>query len=560
MTRTAREWADYHETLQPHERPMIPGSPATPDKSLPLCLAFAGVGILVTLTGSLGNAVVTTNIQSLAGDLGVTTNEAAWLPVMFVMFNACMNLILIKFRMQYGLRLFTQIFLGLYLAVSFVNLFVHDYGSTLAVRAVAGMASAGLSSLGILYLIQAFPAAHRLKGLILGIGAASFAIPLARLFSPYLLQIAEWHGLYLFELGMALMSLAATFALKLPPSERIRVFETLDFVTFALFAPGVALLCAALGLGRLVWWTEVAWIGWALIGSIVLLTAALLIEYHRERPLINLKWMAGGDIVRLGLAILGVRIVLSEQTSGSVGFLQQMGVGTDQLHGLFWVILLATMAGALTSAFTMNVAKLWKPIAIALALIAVGAFMDSHATVLTRPANLFVSQALLAFAAALFIGPAMMIGIVNMMQKGPQNLVSFIVVFSVGQNVGGLAGSALVGTLETWREKFHSSQLAESITLGDPDVVLRLQQLSGAYAHTVADATARNVAGLNLLQQQVTQQAHVLAYNDVFLLIAIFAAIGSAWMTLTHLKPRFEAHRAAKAEARNTETAAAAID
>jgi len=558
MTRTAREWADYHETLKPHERPMLPGSPATPDKSLPLRLAFAGVGLLVTLTGSLGNAVVTTNIQSLAGDLGVTTNEAAWLPVMFVMFNACMNLILIKFRQQYGLRLFTQIFLSVYLAVAFANLFVSDYGSILTVRAVAGMASAGLSSLGILYLIQAFPAAHRLKGLILGIGAASFAIPLARLFSPHLLQIAEWQGIYLFELGMAMMALAATFALKLPPSERLRVFEKLDFVTFALFAPGVALLCAALGLGRLVWWTEAAWVGWALIGSIVLLTAALLVEYHRERPLINLRWMAGGDIVRLGLAILGVRIVLSEQTAGSVGFLQQMGVGTDQLHGLFWVILLATMAGALTSAFTMNVAKLWKPIAIALALIAVGAFMDSHATVLTRPVNLFVSQALLAFAAALFIGPAMMIGVVNMMQKGPQNLVSFIVVFSIGQNVGGLAGSALVGTLETWREKFHSSQLAESITMGDPDVVLRLQQLSGAYAHTVGDATARNVAGLSLLQQQVTQQAHVLAYNDVFLLIAIFAAIGSAWMTLTHLRPRFEAHRAAKADAQNTEAAAAA--
>ena len=52
----------------------------------------------------------------------------------------------------------------------------------------------------------------------------------------------------------------------------------------------------------------------------------------------------------------------------------------------------------------------------------------------------------------------------------------------------------------------------------------------------------------------------MLAYNDVFLLIAIFAALGSAWMTLTHLKPRLEARRAAKAEARNTEAAAAAID
>lgn len=113
--------------------------------------------------------------------------------------------------------------------------------------------------------------------------------------------------------------------------------------------------------------------------------------------------------------------------------------------------------------------------------------MDAHSTVLTRPAQLYFSQALIAFAAAFFIGPALMSGIVQVLQKGAQNLVSFIVIFGIGQNVGGLMGSALIGTVETWREKFHSSQLSESITLGDPDVVLRLQQLSGAYARVIGD-------------------------------------------------------------------------
>lgn len=554
-------WAEYVKTLQPHEMPMLPGSAATPAHTTPFRLAYAGVGLLVTATGSIGSAMVTANTQQLAGTLGASVVEAAWLPTVFVMTNACMNLLLIKFRQQYGLRLFAQIFLIAYALIGVGNLFFEDYQSTLIVRAFAGMASAAMSSLGILYLIQAFPPAHRLKGLIIGIGASSMAIPAVRLFTTPLVEMSEWRGFHMFELGLSLLSLAAVFALRLPPSEKFKVFDKLDFVTFALFAPGMALLCAVLGLGRIVWWTEAAWVGWALIGSIMLLTAALIVEYNRETPLINLKWISGPDIVRLALAIVGVRIVLSEQTAGAVGLMTQLGVGQDQMHGLFALILVATAAGTLTSAFTLNMAKLNKPIAIALGLIAIGALIDAHSTTLTRPAQLYFSQALLAFAASFFIGPAMMQGIVQVLQKGAQNLVSFIVIFGIGQNVGGLLGSALIGTLETGREKFHSNQLSEQISLGDPDVVLRLQQLSGAYARVIGDPALRTAEGQVLLQQQITQQAHVLAYNDVFLLISAFAALGCLWVTFHHFRPRLEARRAARrASGADAAAAAAAVD
>jgi len=552
-------WEDYLATLKPHERPVLPGSPATPDHTTPWRLAYAFVGVLVALTGSLGNAAVTADLPQLAGALGVTMTEAAWLPVVFVMTNACMNLLLVKFRMQYGLRLFTEIILVVFLATAAAHLFLEDFGSTLVVRGVAGMAAAGMSTLGILYIIQAFPAQHRLKGIIIGVGLSSLAIPLARLGVMRLLDLDQWRAFYMFELGLVLVALPAVFALKMPPSQRVRVFEKLDFVTFALFAPGVALLTAVLGLGRIVWWTEAAWIGWALVGAILLLTAAALIEYNRTNPLIDLKWLAGRDLVRLLLAILLVRIVLSEQTTGAVGFLQQMGLVPQQMQGLFLVMLVATAAGTLVSAFTLNPMKLWKPISIALVMIAIGAFIDSHATVLTRPTQLYFSQALLAFAAAFFIGPTMILGFGQVLQGGGKNMVSFIVLFSIGQNVGGLMGSALVGTIQTLREKFHSSQLSESIGLGDPETVLRLQQLGGAYAHVIGDAAQRQGAALRLLQQQVSQQAQVLAYNDVFLLISGAAAVGAAWVALNHYRPRLEARRAARLAQTQASDAAASV-
>lgn len=545
-------WEQYFETLKPHERPMMPGSPATPDHSPSQRIMYAVTGVMVAMVGSLGNAAITSNVQSLQGSLSITLTEAAWLPVVFVMTNACMNLILVKFRMQYGLRLFTQIFLGAFVLVCAAHLVVDNYQSTLLVRAIAGMAGAALSSLGFLYLLQAFPAAHRLKGLMIGIGLTSFAMPIARLVMPTLLQLGDWRAFYLYELGMCLIAWGAVQVVKLPPSERLRVFDRLDFVTFALFAPGVALLCAVLGLGRLVWWTEAAWLGWALIGAITLLTAAFLVEHNRTNPLINIRWLTGSDMLRLFGAILLIRVVLSEQTSGAVGFLAVVGLGPDQLRGLFAVILIAMIAGTAVSAFTLNMEKLNKPIAISLGLIAIGAFIDSHSTVMTRPAQLYLSQAMIAFASAMFIGPALMQGIAKVITQGKQNLISFIVMFSVLQNVGGLAGSALTGSLQVIREKFHSNQLAADLTAMDPQVVLRLRQLSGAYASTISDPAIRNAEGAALLSRQVTQQANVLAYNDVFLTISVLAAMGCAWVTITHLRPRWQAKRSARKAAAQT--------
>ncbi len=71
------------------------------------------------------------------------------------MTNVSINLLLVKFRQQYGLRAFTEGFLVLYVLVTFFHLFVNDLSSALIVRGAHGMVAAALSSLGIYYQIRA---------------------------------------------------------------------------------------------------------------------------------------------------------------------------------------------------------------------------------------------------------------------------------------------------------------------------------------------------------------------------------------------------------------------
>nr|WP_298720677.1 MFS transporter [uncultured Steroidobacter sp.] len=516
--------------FKPHERPIMPGSPASPDHPAPRRVGYFLIGVLIGITGAMGNALVSANLQNIQGALGLYSDQAAWMTTVYTMTNVSMSLLLVKFRQQFGLVPFVRIFLTAYIVLTGAHVFVHDYSTSLIVRAASGVAASALSTLGLLYMVQSMPAAHRLKGIVLGIGVPQLATPLARLFSSDLLELGQWRALYIFELGLSILCLAAVVALRLPPSERMKAFEKLDFVTFALYAPGVALLCAFLGLGRVLWWTEAPWLGYALCGAILLIGAALLIEHNRVNPLLNTRWMGSALILRFAFVATTVRVLLSEQTFGAIGLLTALGINNDQLFNLFLVISIVSVIGLAASALTVNPANLGRPIFISVALIAIGAFIDAHATNLTRPANMYISQSLLAFAAVYFMGPTLLIGILQAMARGPNHIVSFSAVFSISQSLGGLAGSAFLGTFQIVREKFHSHAIVQSLTLTDPQVAARLQALGGAYGGVVTDPSLRSAEGVALLSQQVTREANVLAFNDVFLTVCVLACLTLLWI------------------------------
>lgn len=517
-----REW-------HPDERPSLPGSPSTPAHPTERRIAYFCVGTLVTLTAGLGNALVSANLFNLQGTLGAYYTEVNWLPAAYVMTNASMNLLLVKFRQQFGLRAFTEFFMALYALVTFAHLFVGGLGSAIAVRAAHGIAGAAMSTLGLYYTLQAFDRSNRFRGTIASLGIAQLPLPIAYVFSSDLLRFGEWRGLYVFELGLNLVAMACVFLLKLPPGDRFKTFRPIDFLTFALFAPGVALLAVALTFGRLLWWRDTSWIGIVLAASIVLIMAAFYVEHTRRYPLLNLRWMANGSIFRLALGLVLVRIVLAEQGIGAVGLMRAVGLNNDQLSTLFTVILLATIVGLVVAATTTRLQHLMAPQVIALVIMSLGAFIASFASSQTRPEQMYLSQAMLGFGGAMFLGP-LVVSLIGKVIAEPANLISFSVLFSATQNMGSLIGSSLLGTFQVWREKYHSSILVEHLSALDPQVTARIARGSAAFGRAIADPSGRAHQGLAALSATTAREANILAYNDVFLLIAVIAALHAAWV------------------------------
>ncbi|WP_268801378.1 MFS transporter [Sphingomonas sp. Root50] len=487
------------------------------------------MGCLVGVTAGLGNALVTVNLNFAQGTLGLNSNEATWLTAAYFMTNVTANLLFVKFRQQFGLQMFIRYILAAYATTAVAHLLVHDFWTSVAVRAASGVAASGLTTLTVLYLSQAMPAPKRLAGIMIGISIPQLATPLARVLSPGLLIWGDWHMLYWFELGLTLATLAAVMSLPLPPSERVPAFEKLDFLTFALLAPGLWLLVAALSEGRIEWWTERPWIGWSLAGSVGLIAAALVVEHHRVNPLINTRWLGRREMVRLFAVAASIRILLSEQAFGSVGLLSTLGMLNDQMVTLNLIVLLASIAGIAVAVLTLRPENVARPLSIAVILIAIGSFMDADTTNLTRPSGFYLSQAIIGFASLLFMAQAMVIGIARTLLAGTKHFISFIVLFSLSQSIGGLVGSALLGTFQVVREKYHSHELVQSIVMTDPQVAARIGAGARSVGGVIGDPALRGAEGAALLARAVGREANVLAYNDVFMLIGILAVATVIW-------------------------------
>ena len=516
------------------EHPRFPGSPYSPRHSPGRRAAYICSAMVLGMTAGLGNALVTTSITTIQGEIGLYTAEAAWLLAVYVAFNAAANLALIKARVQFGIPRVTFGLLLLLIASQVAVVLRPSIPLLFAARAIEGLTAGGLTTLTLYSGLQVAPPKWRPAAILIASGIPQLAVPIARLFPIEALGLHDWRGLHLVDVGMAVAALAMLNLVPLPPTDRSRAFEPLDGLTFSLFASAMVLLCGALAVGRYVWWQDTSWLGLVLAIGVPLLALALFIESRRRNPALQVDWIGSSEILRFALVTITVRIALAEQTYGAVGLLNAGGLTNDQMHLLFALVFGAMALGYAVGALTLKPERILIQVVAASLLIATGAGLDSYSTNVTRAPQLILSQCLIGLGASLYYGPGMVFGYGKMMARGSTHLVSYVVLFSTTQNVGGLAGSALLGSYQIMQARAHAEALAEHLSLGDPQVVQRLQQSSHAISGALTDPVQQGVQGSALLGQALNLEANVLAYNDTFRLV-MWIAIAVACFLLTRI-------------------------
>ncbi|WP_231923364.1 MFS transporter [Sphingobium cloacae] len=505
----------------------MPGSPATPDHPAARKVAYLLIGLYLAVVGGLQNGLLIANLTFVQSNLALTPVEGGWVTVAFNLTNACMSMLLFKARQEFGIQRFVRVAMSALLFANFVQLFDAGYHVELLSRGIAGIAGSCISTLATFYLIQGMPAKAKIVAVLIGIGLGQIAIPLARAISPALLASGDIDHLFQLQFGLSLVAVGLVNILHLPPGETVRSFEKLDLISFPLLTSGIGLLCAFLVQGRIIWWDK-PWLGAALAGAILLIGLAFLIEHNRANPMLHTRWMTSGNILAFALTGAMVRVLLSEQNFGATGLLSTVGMVNDQLVTYYWILTLAAFLGSTVSIVRLDPTDLTRPIMVAMGIIAVAALLDTRSGVLTRPANLYWTQALLAFASVYVMASLMMQGILRALSRGPDYIISFIAVFGLSQTIGGLAGVAALSAFHTIRVKAHLMTMGQSLSLSDPAVAQAIGQLAAGQSATLGDAALRQATGASRLVQQVNQQAAIMAFNDVFFVIGCLAGAAFA--------------------------------
>ena len=496
-------------------------------------LPYIGASVMLALSQGLGQGFVTANIPQFAGDLGITTTQASWLMAAYMIPRASLPLMLIKIRTQYGLRRFAEIGIITYVVVAFAAVWINDFRSAVVVQFLSGAAAAPLSTLAFMYMMEPLSPQWKMRfGLPMSMSVMMSAPSLAWVISPTLIGDGGLTWIHLTALGMAMISLMLVFHLPLRPVPHQKVIQSMDFVTFALIAFGFAGLTIGFIMGPIHYWGDTPWIGMLLAPAIGALACAVAIELNRKAPLLDIRWLVSPAMLHLTATLFLFRLILSEQSSGAPRMFQVLGVAPSQLSPLFAIIVAGGLMGGLACVGWIKPQRVPYFHLIALILITVGAFMDSHSTVDTRPAQMVVSQAMIAFAGMLFMPPAMMMGLISALSKGPQYLLSFIIIFIATQSLGGVFGSGLFSTFINHRQSMHLQTLSEQITATDPVAAQAIAARIGGLANVISDSAIRKAQAVSQLMQDASNQAYVMAYNDAYRVIACIAALALAALIL----------------------------
>ncbi len=520
--------------FKPHEMPILPGSPANPDHPAARRAAYLAIGVFMGLVGGAQNGFLLANSPALQAEFALTPVEVGWLTVAFYSTYATMSMLLFRIRQEFGIQPFIRWAMAGLIVANFVQLIGPGYYPELAARAVAGITASGLSALAIYYLMQGLPPALRVGGLVISLGLTQVALPLTRALSPALMVDGDITHIFQFQFALSLLGFGMVYLLRLPPGVRKSTFEKLDIPSIGLFVMGVASLCAFLIQGRIQWW-DTPWLGYALILAILGLGGCFLIEANRKRPMLDLSWISSRSILALALVGATVRILVAEQGFGASGMFVALGYGNEQLTGYFWILAGASLAGMVLSVVRLDPTDLTRPVLFAILIIGVAAFADTRTGVMTRPQDLYLTQAAIAFGAVFAMGPIMMEGMLRALTAGQSYVISFIAVFSLSQSVGGLAGISLLSAFHAVRLKTHLIDAGGTLTLANPQLARALGDAARRFAPLQSDPTLQQQAAASSILQEVGREAAVLAFNDVFFLIgtlsaATFAVVFVPWL------------------------------
>ncbi len=482
---------------------------------------------LATFMEVLDTTVANVVLTYIAGDLGVSTDEASWVVTTYLVANAVSLTASPFLARRLGRKAFFLICLALFTISSIATAEAWNLDSLLLFRILQGLAGGGMVPVSQSILADSFPPEKRGQGFALFGVAVVVAPVVGPTLGGWLADNLSWSWCFLINGPVGVIALALIAAIlresraSIEESKRARREGGFDLVGFVLVATFLGTLEVVLDRGL-----DDDWFGSTFIievAAVCALAFVLMIpwETSRRKPMIDVRMVATRQFGACFVVMLATGAILYATTQ----FLPQL-VQEDFGYTAFRAGLVLSPGGLVTMAMMFVVGRLSgrvqpKYLMIAGALI-IALSMYDLTNVYGDLGFWFFARSRMLLGVGL---PLVFLPIITASYDGipPAKTDQASALINAARNTGGSIGVSLASNVLAHREQFHQSRLVENAIPSSVQYQTTLQQVTNYFvAHGSSLAQAHQQA-IQWIGQQVQAQASYLAYLDAFWVLMLIA-------------------------------------
>jgi DHA2 family multidrug resistance protein len=483
---------------------------------------------IATFMEVLDTTIANVALRYISGGLAVSSDEASWVVTTYLVANSIVLCASGWIAQIFGRKNFFLVCIALFTASSLLCGFAWNLQSLLLFRVMQGLAGGGMTPVAQSILAAAFPPEKRSQGFALYGIAVVVAPAIGPTLGGWLSDNLSWHWCFLINVPVGLICLLLIYMIIPNSPEKTREREILwakglnfDIVGFLLIAIFLGGLEVVLDRGQIDDWFGSSFIVTFAAMSAVALLLFIPWELNRAQPLIDIRMLTGRQFGTCFVIMLVTGALLIATTQILPQLLQTEFGYTATLAGLA-----ISPGGAVTMVMMVVVGRLGfvQP----RYLITIGAAIAGYAMIYLLRMSPDTDFWFFAWS-RIYLGiglPLIFIPITTASYDGipAAKTDQASALINLARNFGGSIGVALSQTVLARREQFHQSRLVEHLGTWNPiynDTLNRVQSYLDSKAATGSSArTASAVIG-----QAVQSQAAILAYIDVFVVLALIAGV-----------------------------------
>ncbi|WP_213771953.1 MDR family MFS transporter [Bradyrhizobium sp. dw_78] len=498
--------------------------------------ATTWIAVLAAMIGSfmaiLNIQITNASLLNIEGGIGTGVDNGSWISTSYLIGEIIVIPLTDYLSRVFSFRTYMLVSATLFAVFSVACAFTHDLPSMIAMRGLQGFAGGVLIPMAFTLVLTKLPKPQQPVGLAIFALSVTFAPAIGPTIGGYLTENYGWRTIFFVNvIPTVVMVIALYLTLERQPKQ-LKLLKEGDWAGIVTMAIGLSALQTVLEEGNKDDWFSSPFILRLAAIAAVSLTLFTWIELSAEKPLIRLRLLKGRNfgfgtiaMTLLGFALFGSVYLLPAYLGQAQGYNAEQIGSVMAWTGLPQLILIPLVPKLMQRFDTRYIAF------VGLMIFAYSCFMNTAMSPDYAGDQLWIPNIVRAIGQAMVLTP---LTSVTTGDIAPQEAAAASGISNMFRNLGGAIGTAVLATVITKREQFHSNIIGQSVTLGREEVRDRLAAMTDYFmAHGVPDPAAARAQAIVALGNTVKHQALVMGFGDTFAVLGFVLVLSAIAVMLT---------------------------